>query len=66
MLELSGQMEAYGGKSQIPQSGLTIDLGHPRYEAEIQPTKPCHSIDVTTFFDKGKIFLYTNTTLWYI
>jgi hypothetical protein len=27
-----------------------VRLGHPRYEAGIQPIKPCHSTDVTIFF----------------
>ena len=62
MLELSGEMEAYRGKSQIPQSGLTFDLGHPRYEAGVWPTKPCHSIDVITFISKGTVILYINNT----
>jgi len=43
-----------------------VRLGHPKYEAGIQPIKPCHSIYVTTFFNKGNISLYINTTsMWY-
>jgi hypothetical protein len=64
--EPSGESEAYGGKLQILQSGLTFDLCHPRCEAGVQPTKPCHSIDVTPFVCRGKVPLYVNTALrWY-